>query len=160
MNYLAAHILAALGIAMMVVPHHYDSMNHPMRLGMQLAELVASFGEFIGPRAPLMWLLFLLGYLAPLAPGIIAYWLGAAGAAERPPSAFALLGVALLVLALLCTVVIFVSDLSFGFGGGSHTGRATLFARMIPIEIGLCGLMLLVCSVAPAARQFLQPVPG
>ncbi|MBC7773616.1 MAG: hypothetical protein H7210_14065 [Pyrinomonadaceae bacterium] len=153
MNTPAANILISLGIALMIVPHHYDSQNQPMRLATQLVDLLGSFNDFLKPGMPLLWILFLLGYLAPLAPGLIACSIAPQ---QQPPITFAALGISLLILAVPCMCVIYISDVSFGFGGGSHSGTPTWFARIIPIAIAASGLLMLTSSLSPPVRQFLQ----
>jgi hypothetical protein len=140
MPFLPTLLTAALGIALMLLPHHRRPLTRDRTLLATLAAVPSNIASDTRGRRPLAALLFHLataaGCLAPLAPAILTLLLALTPPPSDPASHSRLiLGLAaplLFLLAALCTAMIYLSGLVIAFGSPgrsplSHSGTFTIW---------------------------------
>jgi hypothetical protein len=161
---IAILIFLAASAALLLVPHHArdqgTSLFKRRSLFENLREMTGAFGDLQSPRAFAFAVVTIASVLLlPVWPVALVLLLRFAHDGDSAVTPVLLIGgVSSILAAAVNFLVMFVSQLSIGFGGGSSTSRPTAVLWLAPFLQAVIGVASVVAAISPPFADTLQAV--
>lgn len=154
MPFLLALALGFVGTLLFLAPHHRATLS-PFRKRSLVGCALQLFDRdgFKSPGRMFMWAAAMLGCVGVFIPAFAA--LALRFISDPSGARWLLLATGLLALlaAPASVLVMVISHMTFGFGGGNPAAPVTPMLRIIPIYLALCGVIAIAGAVHTPTLQ-------